>query len=50
MTWGEVEIGSMVSLRNDENLPCADAADSLALVTALPWPPLPVTELMIVIL
>lgn len=21
MTWGEVEIGSMVSLRNDENLP-----------------------------
>ena len=41
----------MVSLRNDENLPCADAADSLALVTALPWPPPPpVTELMIVIL
>lgn len=49
MTWGEVEIGSMVSLRNDENPRCTDAADSLALVMALLRSG-PVTVLMIVIL
>ena len=32
MIWREVEIGSMVSLRNDENLTCADGGDSRALV------------------
>lgn len=35
MTWREVEIGSMVSLRNDENLTCTDGADSRALVMGL---------------
>lgn len=35
MTWGESEIGSMVSLRNDEDLTCADGADSWALVMGL---------------
>lgn len=35
MTWGDSEIGSMVSLRNDEDLTCADGADSWALVMGL---------------
>lgn len=35
MTWRESEIGSMVSLRNDEDLTCADGADSRALVMGL---------------
>ena len=49
MTWGEVEIGSMVSLRNDENSPCTDGADSMALVMGF-LQSRPVTVLMIVIL
>lgn len=36
MTQGSVEIGSMVSLRNYENTPCTDSADSLALVVVFP--------------
>lgn len=44
-----MEIGSMVSLRNYENMPCTEDVDSLALVMVFPQP-WPVTALMIVIL